>query len=120
MPTKQRVVLLILVALSILQQGVRWKLSGQDSVVVQAAEAAPSPLEERHCPLVHINTAGMAELQTLPGIGPGLAERIIIERKELPFREVRDLLRVSGIGEKRLTQIADLICLHFEEDAEIH
>lgn len=118
MPTKQRVVLLILIALSLLQQGVRWKQSSFEPQVVQAAEAAAPAQEGRHCPLVHVNTAGLAELQTLPGIGPVLAERIIIERKEEPFREKRDLLRVSGIGEKRLAQIADLICLYVEEDAQ--
>jgi DNA uptake protein ComE-like DNA-binding protein len=80
-PTKQRVVLLILIALSLLQQGVRWKQSSFEPQVVQAAEAAAPAQEGRHCPLVHVNTAGLAELQTLPGIGPVLAERIIIERK---------------------------------------
>lgn len=117
MPTKQRVVLVVLVVLSLLQQGVRWKLSSREPVVVQAAEAVSVEQVDRHCPLVHVNTAGMAELQTLPGIGPVIAERIILERKEQPFQEKRDLLRVPGIGEKRLAQIADLICLYFEEDA---
>jgi competence protein ComEA len=60
----------------------------------------------------------MAELQTLPGIGPIYAERIIIARREQPFMEKRDLLRVSGIGEKRLAQIEDLICLFFEANEE--
>ncbi|HHY14714.1 MAG TPA: helix-hairpin-helix domain-containing protein [Firmicutes bacterium] len=60
----------------------------------------------------------MAELQSLPGIGPVLAERIIIARREKVFLEIRDLLRVSGIGEKRLAQIADLICLYIPRDAE--
>lgn len=122
MPTKQKVVLLILVALSIIQQGVRWTVNRQYvsevPAVVQAAEAVlEQEPEARHCPLVHVNTAGLAELQTLPGIGPVYAERIIVERRERPFKEKHDLLRVSGIGEKRLAQIADLICLYYDEDA---
>lgn len=120
MPTRQRVILLILVLLSVLQQGVRWHFNNQageiDTATAAIVQAAESVAEEgeRHCPLVHVNTAGMAELQTLPGIGPVFAERIIIERRERPFLEKRDLLRVSGIGEKRLAQITPLICLYFE------
>ncbi len=129
MQTKQRVILVVLLLLSLVQQGVRWRLgSGGINVsiaeprVAAAAQAKPAEVPaddaERHCPLVHVNTAGMAELQSLPGIGPVLAERIIIARREKVFLEIRDLLRVSGIGEKRLAQIADLICLYIPRDAE--
>ncbi|NLJ79941.1 MAG: helix-hairpin-helix domain-containing protein [Firmicutes bacterium] len=110
-----------LVFLSLFYQGVRWKLGSSEvgnkpeirssKIAVEASEPIT---EERHCHLVHVNTAGMAELQTLPGIGPVFAERIIIERRERPFLEKRDLLRVAGIGEKRLAQIIDLICLYPE------
>lgn len=121
MPTKQRVVLLVLVLFSVLQQGVRWTRSNQEPAMVatvQAAEAASVEQMDRHCSLVHVNSAGMAELQTLPGIGPIYAERIIIERREQLFVEKMDLLRISGIGEKRLAQIVHLICLFHEEHVE--
>ena len=122
MPTKQRAVLLVLVLLSVFQQGVRWTMNSQDPVIVTMAQAAEHVSEQeqadRHCSLVHVNNAGMAELQTLPGIGPVYAERIIIERREKPFLEKHDLLRVSGIGEKRLSQIAHLICLYDDAHAE--
>lgn len=128
MHTRQRVVLLVLVLFSVIQQGVLWTWNTQGSTgwsetsivmtTVQAAEPVPVGETNRHCPLVHVNSAGMAELQTLPGIGPVYAERIIIERKEKPFLEKHDLLRVSGIGEKRLAQIAHLICLYYDENAE--
>jgi DNA uptake protein ComE-like DNA-binding protein len=120
MPTKQKVVLLILMVLSIIQQGVRWTISSQDSgnvAVVQAAETETKELVNRHCLLVHVNSAGMAELQSLPGIGQVYAERIIVERREKPFEEKHDLLRVAGIGEKRLAQMAHLICLHYDQYA---
>lgn len=120
MPTKQRVILVTLLILSVLQQGVRWKLHRHEPLVSSTAEAAAVELEQKHCPLVHINTAGMAELQSLPGIGPVLAERIIVERKEQPFFEKRDLLRVPGIGEKRLAQLVDFICLYIEDDGQEH
>ncbi len=57
---------------------------------------------------VNVNTAGVQELTTLPGIGPALAERIVALRKESgPFRRAEDLLAVRGIGPKLLDKIRD-------------
>ena len=54
-------------------------------------------------PLVNLNTATLDQLESLPGIGPALGQRILDYRQEHgPFRSVEDLLNVSGIGEKRL------------------
>lgn len=62
--------------------------------------------------LVNINTSSVAELQTLSGIGPSMAQSIIDERtKNGPFASVDDLMRVSGIGEKKLAKIKDCICV---------
>lgn len=62
--------------------------------------------------LVNINTASAAELQTLSGIGPSMAQSIIDERtKNGAFASVDDLMRVSGIGEKKLAKIKDCICV---------
>ena len=62
--------------------------------------------------LVNINTASAAELQTLSGIGPSMAQSIIDDRtKNGPFASVDDLMRVSGIGEKKLAKIKDGICV---------
>ena len=62
--------------------------------------------------LVNINTASAAELQTLSGIGPSMAQSIIDERTQNgAFASVDDLLRVSGIGEKKLAKIKDCICV---------
>lgn len=59
---------------------------------------------------VDVNTAGGAELQTLPGIGPVLAERIVAWREANgPFASVDALLDVSGIGPAVLGQIRDLV-----------
>jgi competence ComEA-like helix-hairpin-helix protein len=50
---------------------------------------------------VDINTAGEAELDKLPGIGPTKAKAIVEDRaKNGPFRSVEDLKRVKGIGDK--------------------
>ena len=62
--------------------------------------------------LVNINTASASELQTLSGIGPSMAQSIIDERtKNGAFASVDDLMRVSGIGEKKLAKIKDCICV---------
>ena len=49
--------------------------------------------------LLDLNTASKKELQSVKGIGPVLAERIIAVR---PYRTVDDLLKVKGIGSKKL------------------
>ncbi|NJD68540.1 MAG: hypothetical protein C3F12_03000 [Candidatus Methylomirabilota bacterium] len=59
---------------------------------------------------VDVNHAGSAALQTLPGIGPTLAGRIITHRKAYgPFANARELLEVDGIGPKRLDKITPWI-----------
>ena len=52
--------------------------------------------------VVDINHATAAEFETLPGIGPELARRIVAFReKHGPFRRVEDLLAIKGIGRKK-------------------
>jgi competence protein ComEA len=59
---------------------------------------------------VSINNATAAELETLPGVGPVLAERIVAFRSQNgPFDVVEDLLEVSGIGEAKLAALRDLV-----------
>ncbi len=58
---------------------------------------------------VNLNQASKAELETLPGIGPALAERIIAHREKTPFSRVEDLTAVSGIGSKTLEDLRDKV-----------
>ncbi len=61
---------------------------------------------------VNVNLADEDELEKLPGIGPVLATRIIEYRKKNgPFSSIEDLLKVPGIGEKKLQDLKVLITL---------
>jgi len=61
---------------------------------------------------IHLNMATEKELESLPGIGPVLAKRIVEYRKmHGPFRRIEDLLKVSGIGAKRFEQIRSYITI---------
>jgi len=60
--------------------------------------------------LININTASLEELDSLPGIGPSIAQRIIDYRDQNgPFAAIEDILNVSGIGPSTFDQIKDLI-----------
>ncbi len=59
---------------------------------------------------VNLNTATLAQLDTLPGVGPVLAQRILDHRqKHGGFRSVGDLRQVGGIGDTRYEQLKDLV-----------
>jgi competence protein ComEA len=67
----------------------------------------PTP---NHLPLVHVNSASVEELDTLPGIGPSLAQAIVDYRTENgPFTSLEDLDNVPGIGSSKLDAIRDLV-----------
>lgn len=62
--------------------------------------------------LININTAGVNELDTLSGIGPALAERIIEYReKHGPFKSIDELTKVSGIGPVLLEKIRSKVTI---------
>lgn len=61
---------------------------------------------------VNINTADLGQLQTISGIGPSKAKKILDYRQSNgKFKSVDDLTNVSGIGEKTLSSIRDQICV---------
>jgi competence protein ComEA len=76
---------------------------GQSSPPAPAASAAsPAP--------VNLNTATIAQLESLPGIGRVTAERIVEYREQHGgFKRVEDLMNVRGIGERSFLNLKPLV-----------
>lgn len=69
-------------------------------------------MEESNNILININEATQTELETLPGIGPSIALKIISYReKEGKFLTIEDIKNVSGIGDNKFENIKELICV---------
>lgn len=61
---------------------------------------------------VELNSADAKALESLSGIGPSMAEKILQYRQEHGrFHKIEDLMKVPGIGEKTFQQIKDKICV---------
>lgn len=72
----------------------------------QQSAATKQPAPQR----ININTASANELETLPGIGRGLAARIIEHReKHGPFRRPEHLIIVRGISDQRFRALRDFV-----------
>ena len=81
------------------------------------ADSAASSAVEAPEYLVDINTASVDLLDTLPGIGPALAQRIVDYREANgPYAAKEDLLQVTGIGNEKLKAIYDLIIVEVNNE----
>jgi len=61
---------------------------------------------------ININTATEAELETLPGVGPATASKIVAFReKNGKFKKIEDIMNVPGIGESKFSNMKDFICV---------
>lgn len=68
--------------------------------------SAPRPAESATGGVVSLNSATEADLDTLPGVGPATARKILEYRALIgQFRSVEELLEVKGIGEKKLAKM---------------
>ncbi|MGB7057407.1 MAG: phospholipase D-like domain-containing protein [Geitlerinemataceae cyanobacterium] len=70
---------------------------------------APSLNENVINEKVNLNTATVQELETLPGVGPALAQQIVAARQQQPFASLDDLDRVPGIGPSKLAALRDRV-----------
>ena len=77
--------------------------AGLSPAVVSAAE---NPVAKVSIEIIHLNQATAEQLQTLPGVGPALSERIVSYRNEHgPFRSVDQLAEVNGVGQAKLAKL---------------
>ena len=68
-------------------------------------------------PLININTASTNELERLPGVGPGLAQRIVEHRTRYgTFRRKEHLMMVRGVGENRYREIEKRIMIEMSNE----
>lgn len=71
-----------------------------------------SSTSESNTQKVNINTATQTQLETLPGIGPSTASKIISYRNENgKFKSIEDIKNVSGIGDSKFENIKTNICV---------
>jgi competence protein ComEA len=83
---------------------------GEENPPVEPPSEQPSSGGSASDEKVNINTADQATLETLPGVGPSLAQRIIEYRQiHGPFERIEDVMNVSGIGPATFAKIQNLI-----------
>ena len=76
----------------------------------QANDRQPASSNQQTPQRININTASANELETLPGIGRGLAARIIEHRENYgPFRRPEHLIIVRGISDRRFRALRDFV-----------
>ena len=108
--TKTDLFLLGLTVLFLLAVALTWLLTPRTARGDYEIEAEQPTEDAAQLRMVNINTAGVDELDSLPGIGPVLAQRIVDEREANgPYTGAEDLTRVEGIGQAIVESIQDHI-----------
>ena len=96
------VAIVILMATIVAQTAVASPQGATKTPAAKARATAANP--------VNLNSASVAQLQTLPGIGASTAQRIVDYRqKNGSFKKIEELMNVKGIGEKSFLKLKPLI-----------
>ncbi len=96
-----------------LSDGQRVYVPRQGEQVTQEMMSSTAGSGSEQASLVSINSADATELESLPGVGPVLAQRIIEYREsEGGFSSAEQLRRVEGIGPKKFEQIKDKVTIN--------
>jgi competence protein ComEA len=83
----------------------------QDKTTTPATKSVPT-LKTTPAPTVpiNLNTANQAQLESLPGVGPKAAQRILEYRKQNGnFKKIEDLMNVKGFGEKTFLKLKPML-----------
>ena len=67
---------------------------------------------------IDLNTATQAQLESLAGIGPALAERIINYRQTKPFASIEEIKEIKGIGDATFLKIQNMITVSAPQSQE--
>ncbi len=68
--------------------------------------------------MVNLNTATAQDFETLPGVGPRVAARIVEYRqKNGPFKKIEELMNVQGIGEKSFLKLRPQLTVSAKNDS---
>ncbi|NJO71486.1 MAG: ComEA family DNA-binding protein, partial [Oscillatoriales cyanobacterium RM1_1_9] len=90
-------------------ESVREKFNVELKTCGNSIVAPPAPLQIDPTQRINLNRATLAELESLPGIGPKLAQQIVTTRQQQPFTSLADLQRVPGVGPKLIEQLKDFV-----------
>lgn len=85
------------------EQATASRANFQSSPAIASTSLNPTPQR------INLNTASQQELESLPQVGPKLAERIIQARQQKPFTSLSDLDQVAGVGPSLLQKLTDRV-----------
>jgi competence protein ComEA len=98
--TRMVMVVLLILGISVATAAAQAGSSRKSTTAAHTAASTP----------VNLNTASVAQLEGLPGIGKAMAERIVEYRqKNGSFKKAEDLMNVRGIGEKNFLKLKALV-----------
>ena len=87
-----------------------WRMRRRSAEVLVLTRNVPAVTTAAPKQLIDLNTADAAQLQTLPGIGPALAERILAYREEHgPFAYSYEITNIAGIGSATYEKLRELV-----------